>query len=378
MIGVRLAFLPVIPDSHRPTETTEIYLPFLKEYGLAKALIEVLKGRSPGRRPVWLMRQAGRYLPEYRAVRKEAGSFLDLCYRPEMAAEVTLQPLRRYDLDAAIVFADILVVPHALGCELDFVEQEGPVLSVVRDMDAVNRLGLVEGAWQFERVYETLARARRELNSQTALIGFCGAPWTVASYMIEGRGSDRKLALNAARDNPAWFSSLVERLVEVSISYLVGQVRSGAEVLQIFDSWAGDLPTDLIPALVHAPVARIAAGVRAVFPEVPIIVFGRGIGAAHDALARATGANAVSVEEDEDMVALLARLPEGVAVQGNLSPVVLREGGNSLSSGAERICAAMPVGRHIFNLGHGIMQQTPPENVSLMLDTIRRCDGDRR
>ncbi|NMD07417.1 MAG: uroporphyrinogen decarboxylase [Phyllobacteriaceae bacterium] len=342
---------------------------------MAKALVEVVRGRKPGRRPVWLMRQAGRYLPEYRSVRQTAGSFLNLCYRPEMAAEVTLQPLRRYDLDAAIVFADILVVPHALGCELDFVEQEGPVLSVVRDMAGVEALRLGDEPWQFERVYETLSRVKLGLDDKTTLIGFCGAPWTVASYMVEGRGSDRKLALAAARDNPLWFQALMNRLVEVSISYLVGQLRAGAEVLQIFDSWAGDLPENLRVSLVHDPIARIVSGVRLQFPETPVIVFGRGIGSGHDALARATGANAVSVEQDEDMVRLLKKLPHDVAVQGNLSPLVLRDGGGALIEGVEQICSAMPASRHIFNLGHGIVQQTPPENICLLLDTIRRVDG---
>ena len=342
---------------------------------MGKALIAVLEGRKPSRRPVWLMRQAGRYLPEYRTVRQEAGSFLNLCYRPELAAEVTLQPLRRYDLDASIVFADILVVPHALGCDLDFVEQEGPVLSVVRDMEAVKRLKLSDGAWQFERVYETLSRVRAGLNADTSLIGFCGAPWTVASYMVEGRGSDRKLALATARERPDWFVALMNRLVEVSIDYLIGQVRAGAEVLQIFDSWAGDLSTDLRSSLVHEPIGRIIAGVRAVYPKVPVIVFGRGIGSGHDALARATGADAVSVEQDEDMSSLLLRLPPNVVVQGNLSPLVLQEGGAALADGVERICSGMPMARHIFNLGHGIVQHTPPENVAQLVDYIRRHDG---
>ncbi len=342
---------------------------------MAKALLDVLAGRKPVRRPVWLMRQAGRYLPEYREVRQKAGSFLNLCYNPALAAEVTLQPLRRYDLDASIVFADILVVPHALGCSLDFVEQEGPVLSVVRDMVGFEALKLGEGAWQFARVYETLARVKQELNADTALIGFCGAPWTVASYMVEGRGSDRKLALAAARENPDWFAALINLLVSVSIDYLVGQVRAGAEALQIFDSWAGDLPNELRGRLVHEPISAIIVGVRKIFPDVPVIVFGRGLSSGHDALAVATRANAVSVEQEEDMAKLLLKLPTGVAVQGNLSPLVLQEGGSALVEGVKQICRALPMERHIFNLGHGIVQQTPPENVGLLVETLRRTDG---
>ena len=291
---------------------------------MAKALLDVLNGRTPERRPVWLMRQAGRYLPEYRAVRQEAGSFLDLCYRPDLAAEVTLQPLRRYDLDAAIVFADILLVPHALGTDLRFVENEGPVLSVVRDM--------------FERVYETLNRLKSALPADVALIGFCGAPWTVASYMIEGRGSDRALARAAAVEAAPWFEALMQRLVAVSADYLVGQVQAGAEVLQIFDSWAGDLPTGLRERWVHAPIRDLIALVRKRCPAIPVIVFGRGISEGHGALARAVAANAVSVEQGTPLASVLASLPAGVAVQGNLAPETLQSGGAALVEEAQAIC----------------------------------------
>ena len=222
---------------------------------MAKALLDVLNGRTPERRPVWLMRQAGRYLPEYRAVRQEAGSFLDLCYRPDLAAEVTLQPLRRYDLDAAIVFADILLVPHALGTDLRFVENEGPVLSVVRDMAGVKALADAAGAWQFERVYETLNRLKSALPADVALIGFCGAPWTVASYMIEGRGSDRALARAAAVEAAPWFEALMQRLVAVSADYLVGQVQAGIDatkqamptILKVIDAWVAAQPRPAAP-----------------------------------------------------------------------------------------------------------------------------------
>lgn len=344
---------------------------------MAKALLDLLTGRTPERRPVWLMRQAGRYLPEYRAVRAEAGSFLDLCYAPELAAEVTLQPLRRFDLDASIVFADILVVPHALGSDLAFVENEGPVLSVIRDMRGVAALGDGVGAWQFERVYETLRRVKAGLVQEVALIGFCGAPWTVASYMIEGRGSDRKLAIAAASEAPEWFERLIDLLVETSVRYLVGQVKAGAEVLQIFDSWAGDLPEALRGRWVHAPIARMVEGVRHECPGVPVIVFGRGMGLGHGALARETKANAVSVEQGVDISDVLRGLPEGVAVQGNLSPDLLFSGGVAMRTAAQSICGAVPVERHVFNLGHGILQHTPPEHVTELLGEIRKFDGTR-
>lgn len=342
---------------------------------MAKALLDVLNRKHPARRPVWLMRQAGRYLPEYRAVRQEAGSFLELCYRPELAAEVTLQPLRRYDFDAAIVFADILVVPHALGVDLKFIENEGPVLSTVRDLAAVD--GLADGAkpWQYERVYETLRRVKAGLPAAVGLIGFCGAPWTVASYMIEGRGSNRALALAAARDNDAWFRKLMTRLIETSVDYLLGQLEAGAEVLQIFDSWAGDLPADLRQRCVHEPISAIIEGVRKRKPGTPVIVFGRGIGMGHGELARATAANAVSVEQDVGIADVLASLPAGVAVQGNLSPDVVMAGGERLLTGVCDICRSIPMSRHIFNLGHGIMQHTPPENVTALLKAIREHDS---
>ncbi len=344
---------------------------------MAKALLDVLTGKAPERRPVWLMRQAGRYLPEYRAVRQEAGSFLDLCYRPDLAAEVTLQPLRRYDFDAAIVFADILVVPHALGLDLKFVENEGPVLSTVRDMAGVDALGTERGPWQYERVYETLRGVKAGLPGHVGLIGFCGAPWTVASYMIEGRGSNRALALAAAQANEMWFRSLMQRLVESSVEYLLGQVAAGAEALQIFDSWAGDLPGELRQRCVHEPIAAIVRGVREVRPEIPFIVFGRGIGMGHAELARATGANAVSVEQDVALSDVLASLPEGVAVQGNLAPEIVMGGGVSLAQGAREICRSVPMDRHVFNLGHGILQHTPPENVTELLKVIREHDGGK-
>lgn len=342
---------------------------------MGKALLDVLTGRTPERRPVWLMRQAGRYLAEYRAVRQEAGSFLDLCYKPDLAAEVTLQPLRRYDFDASIVFADILVVPHAMGSDLKFVENEGPVLSLVRNMDEVNALSDAKGAWQFERVYETLGKVKAGLAPHVTLIGFCGAPWTVASYMIEGRGSDRAVALAAAAKAEPWFVRLVDRLVDTSIDYLVGQVKAGAEVLQIFDSWAGDLPEGLRARWVHEPIARVVDGVRKVFPGLPVIVFGRGIGNGHAALARATHANAVSVEQDTRLSDVLKDLPAGVAVQGNLAPERLMAGGADMIAATEAICREVPMARHVFNLGHGILQHTPPEHVTALLEAIRKTDG---
>jgi uroporphyrinogen decarboxylase len=321
------------------------------------------------------MRQAGRYLPEYREVRARAGSFLNLCYAPDDAAEVTLQPLRRFDLDAAIVFSDILVVPHALGSALDFVENEGPVLSRVGSMADVMALGSGAGAWQFDRVYETLARVRSILEDHHSLIGFCGAPWTVASYMVEGRGSDRKSALAVAAEGPEWFQRLIDLLVEASIGYLVGQVRAGADAVQIFDSWAGDLPEGLRGKWVVDPIQRVIAGVRAQCADVPVIVFARGVAGGHAAVATGTGASAISVEETVDIAAVLATLPAGMAVQGNLSPRTLLEGGPGMVEAVKGLCAAVPRGRHVFNLGHGIQKETPPEHVAALVRAVREMDS---
>ncbi len=324
------------------------------------------------------MRQAGRYLPEYRAVRKQAGSFLGLCYDPELAAEVTLQPLRRFDLDAAIVFSDILVVPHAMGLALDFVEGEGPQLATISDMASVKKLQHTTEAYAFGQVYETLRRTKRELGPSQALIGFCGAPWTVASYMIEGGSSERKKALAAATLAEPWFRELMERLVSISVSYLVGQVRAGAEVLQIFDSWAGDLPEHLRAALVIRPIRAIVEGVRGSCGAVPIIAFARGIGNGHGGLAEIVGASAIGVEEHVGLDVTLATLPTACAIQGNLSPQALLAGGNILEQETRRILAQVPANRHVFNLGHGIVPATPPEHVTELLSIIRSCDGSGR
>jgi uroporphyrinogen decarboxylase len=339
-------------------------------------LVRVLKNAQPERRPIWLMRQAGRYLPEYLEVRKRAGSFLQLCYAPEMAAEVTLQPLRRFDLDAAILFSDILVVPHAMGLDLTFVENEGPKLQTVRDADGVRALKAGGRHDPFERVTETVARVRERLPHTKALIGFCGAPWTVASYMIEGGSSARALAQATAYENPQWYQDMVAKIVDASIEYLKMQVTAGAQALQIFDSWAGDLDEGLTERCIVSPIAEIVRGVREVFPDVPIIVFARGVSVRHGEIAAGTGANAVSVEQEHDLAAVLASLEDGVAVQGNLHPDLLLGDRDALRAGVMAICSAVPKARHIFNLGHGISQHTNPDAVTALVAAVREHDGD--
>ncbi len=340
-----------------------------------KALIEVLNNAQPWRRPVWFMRQAGRYLPEYQEVRRQAGSFLALCDTPHLACEVTLQPLRRFDLDAAIVFADILLVPRALGCDLSFREGEGPVLSPVTTAEDVGRLdrdGMIE---RLGGVYETIGLVKASLPPHVALIGFCGAPWTVASYMIEGGTSSERLrARRAGYERQAWFDALIELLTEASCDYLVRQIEAGADAVQIFDSWAGDLDDGLRQRYCEAPIRRIVEGLSARGHATPVIGFARGIGAAHRGFAEATGIAAVSVESSVPVAWMARELAPLVPVQGNLDPVAVAIGGEALRRGIEHLVHTMPADRHIFNFGHGVRPDTPPSHVAETLEIIRTLD----
>ncbi len=340
-----------------------------------KPLLDVLQGKSPSRRPVWLMRQAGRYLPEYREVRRKAGSFLDLCYSPSLAAEVTLQPLRRFDLDAAILFSDILVVPQAMGLMLDFVENEGPKLETVNDSSGVKRLDAANAATSLGKVYETVSLVRQQLDWRVGLIGFCGGAWTVASYMIEGGSSDRKRALAVAARGEVWFGDLMEKVIEVSVEYLCRQVEAGAEALQIFDSWAGDVPAVLREAVVLAPSRKIIDGVRARHHDVPVILFARGLGRGHADAARYCAPNAMGVEQGVSLSELSVQLGEGVAVQGNLEPEKLLSGEKEFCGAVQAVLEDAPKGRHIFNLGHGILPSVAPERVTELVRLIREHDG---
>jgi uroporphyrinogen decarboxylase len=321
------------------------------------------------------MRQAGRYLPEYKAVRADAGSFLKLCYNPVLAAEVTLQPLRRFDLDAAILFSDILVVPHAMGLNLDFLEGEGPRLDTVSDVQSVRGLSDGVGSDQFSKVWDTVSNVRAVLDPTIGFIGFCGAPWTVASYMIEGAGSKRAYAVSVAVENPEWFSLLMGRLVETSVHYLIGQIRAGVGAVQIFDSWAGDIPLVARERVVTAPIAAIIAGVRAVYPGFPVIVFARGVGGGHGEIAAATEASCVGVEQDVALRDVLPTLPAGCAVQGNLAPDSLLQDDATIRADVLKVLAGVPMRRHVFNLGHGIVPQVKPEAVTVLVDTVRAHDA---
>jgi len=321
--------------------------------------------------PVWLMRQAGRYLPEYREVRAEAGSFLDLCYNPELAARVTLQPIERYGFDAAILFADILVVPDALGQRVDFVEGEGPRLEAITSEAGLAALDPAAAERKYEIIWDTVQRIRQDLPQHVGLIGFCGAPWTVATYMVGGRGSpDQAAARLWAYRDPEGFERLIDVLTETSITYLAGQARAGADVLKIFDSWAGSLPSGQFERWVVQPTRRIIAGLRKQGIEAPVIGFPRGTSARARRYAEQTRADGLACDTVMS-VGMMKRLAEGRVVQGNLDPLVLVAGGAALEDRVRIILDGMRGKPFIFNLGHGIVPQTPPENVARLMELIR-------
>ena len=335
-------------------------------------LVSALNGEAINPPPIWLMRQAGRYLPEYREVRTKAGSFLDLCLNPVLAAEVTLQPLRRFDLDAAIVFSDILMVPYALGQKVEFVEGEGPKLEPVRSGKELARLDRAAAETRFAPVYETLGRVVPELPEGVPVIGFCGAPWTVATYMVEGAGSKEQVEarLWAYRD-PSSFQRLIDLLVETSISYLLGQVKAGAGVLQIFDSWAGSLPNDEFARWCSYPTRAIVAGVKAVYPEIPIIGFPRGCGASAERYAQETKIDAIGCDTSMSLAYMCETLQARLPVQGNLDPLLLLAGGLHLERRVKEILDLLRGGPFVFNLGHGILPDTLPEHVACLVELVR-------
>jgi uroporphyrinogen decarboxylase len=340
-----------------------------------KPLLDVLRGQQPSRRPVWMMRQAGRYLPEYQATRAQAGSFLDLCYNPDLAAEVTLQPLRRFDLDAAILFADILLLPQALGTRVAFKAGEGPVLEKVTDAEAVRRLKPDRLGGSIGKVYETVSRVRAGLSGDKTLIGFCGAPWTVATYMIEGGTSDERLTARlAAWRQQSWFEDLIEVLTEASVSYLSRQIEAGAEVVQIFDTWAIDLPGALRERYCFEPMRRMREALKALHPTTPVIGFARGLGAAQADFIRITGVDGCGLESTVPLAFARDVLAPMCAVQGNLDPLALIAGGDAMRAEVAQIIDTLPVDRHVFNLGHGIRPETPIAHVAEVVDIIRGRD----
>jgi uroporphyrinogen decarboxylase len=342
----------------------------------APKLIQTLAGKSFANPPVWLMRQAGRYLPEYRELRAKAGGFLQMCYSPELAAEITLQPIRRFGFDAAILFSDILVVPDALGQKVEFSEGVGPRLEGMEPAALLPRLNPDGVAEKFDLVCETVQRVRAALTAETALIGFCGAPWTVATYMVAGQGTpDQAPARMMAYRHPQTFAEIIDVLVENSIQYLLGQLKAGADVLQIFDTWAGVLPPREFQRWSIEPAKRIVAGVRAQAPDAKIIGFPRGAGAMLPAYVEATGVNAVSIDWAAEPSMIRERVQNRVAVQGNLDPLALIAGGAALDRAVDDVLANYAAGRLIFNLGHGIQPETPIAHVEQMLKRVRAYKG---
>jgi uroporphyrinogen decarboxylase len=332
--------------------------------GPAKPLLRALAGEALSRPPWWLMRQAGRYLPEYREVRARTHDFVELCLTPELAAELTLQPIRRYGMDGAILFSDILMLPYALGQKLGYHEGEGPVLERIDDPAGVARLDPGRIASALDPVFETARRVRDVLDPRTTLIGFAGAPWTVATYMVEGGGSrDFRRVKSWAYRDPEGFDALIDLLAEATIEYLTGQIEAGAEVVQLFDSWAGILPEPAFVRWVIAPTRRIAAALKRRFASCPIIGFPRGAGMLHERYLRETGVDGIGIDTAVPPAYAYQTLQPHGTVQGNLDPVLLIAGGEALEEAVRGLRQMLGRGPYIFNLGHGVLPETPPENV---------------
>ena len=339
---------------------------------MTKPILRALAGEAVWPPPLWLMRQAGRYLPEYRELRKTAGDFVSLCTTPKLAAEVTLQPIRRYGFDAAILFSDILMVPWALGQGLSFQEGEGPVLPPIRDAAGLARLDLARLPNAIEPILETVQRTHAELPDATAMIGFAGSPFTVACYMVEGGGSkDFTHIRGMAHSQPQLMDALLDILVDASVAYLSAQVKAGAEVLMLFDSWSGVLSPTLFRRLVIAPTRRIVAALNQLHPAIPIIGFPRLAGVMVGEYAAETGVNAVALDTGADMILATSLLPSKTTSQGNLDPLALVAGGEALRAEAANVLDSIRGRPHIFNLGHGIVPQTPPGHVAALVEQVR-------
>ncbi len=335
-----------------------------------KPLLAVLRGESREVPPVWLMRQAGRYLPEYRALRAEKGGFLELVYDSAAAAEITVQPLRRFGFDGAILFSDILIVPYAMGQNLWFEAGEGPRLAPA--LAEADLSTLVPDPGRFDAIYETVRQVKAALPAHTTFLGFAGSPWTIATYMVAGQGSrDQSLARRMAYGEEARFAALIDAIVDTTVTYLSGQVEAGVEAVQLFDSWAGSLSPAQFARWVIEPNAKIVRRFKALQPDVPVIGFPKGAGAKLADYAAATGVDAVGLDETIDPLWADAVLPAGMPVQGNLDPLALIAGGDTLEAAVAAIRRAFPTRPHIFNLGHGILPDTPIDHVERLLTLVR-------
>lgn len=339
----------------------------------SKTILRALAGETLPTPPIWMMRQAGRYLPEYRATRAQAGDFLSLCYNPELAAEVTLQPIRRYGFDASILFADILLLPQALGADLWFVTGEGPRLSTITTADEFAKLKPADAVHDhLAPVYETVKILSRELPSETTLIGFAGAPWTVATYMIAGRGTPDQGPAHALKsENRPVFEALIDRITQSTVHYLSAQIEAGAEVVKLFDSWAGSLQGADFADFSLKPMQQITAALKAKHPDVPVIAFPRGAGENYVGTHAAIGADCIALDDGVTADWAAANVQTAGCVQGNLKSSHMVTGGDDLVRETRQICQSFAKGPHIFNLGHGITPDADPENVQLMIDTVR-------
>jgi uroporphyrinogen decarboxylase len=340
-----------------------------------KTILRALAGERQETPPIWMMRQAGRYLPEYRATRAEAGDFLSLCYNSELAAEVTLQPIRRYGFDAAILFADILLLPQALGVDLWFETGEGPRMSTTTTADELAGLRATADIHEtLNPIYETVRILSRELPRETTLIGFAGAPWTVATYMIAGRGTKDQGPAHALKaENRAVFEGILERLTEATIEYLSKQIEAGAEVVKLFDSWAGSLKGDDFVKYALNPAAKITQALKQRHPGIPVIAFPREAGEGYVGFAKATGADCIAIDNSVSAEWVAQNVQPDSCVQGNLASSHMVTGGDDLIIETKRIVNALKGGPHIFNLGHGITPDANPDNVQIMIDTIREA-----
>ncbi|MGX0877512.1 uroporphyrinogen decarboxylase [Roseovarius sp. MBR-154] len=338
-----------------------------------KTILRALSGETLPTPPIWMMRQAGRYLPEYRATRAQAGDFLSLCYNSELATEVTLQPIRRYGFDAAILFADILLLPQALGADLWFVTGEGPRLSTITDRAGFDKLKPVEDIHEtLNPIYQTVRNLARELPKDVTLIGFAGAPWTVATYMIAGKGTPDQGPAHALKaENRPVFEAIIDRLTEGTIAYLSKQVEAGAEVVKIFDSWAGSLEGEDFDRYALAPAKRIIAELKARHPGIPVIAFPRQAGDNYIGFHEKSGADCVAVDDSVTAEWVARHVQPSGCVQGNLKSSHMVTGGEDLVRETRKIVEALQNGPHIFNLGHGITPDADPDNVKLMIDTVR-------
>ena len=343
---------------------------------MTKKILKALAGEKQEVPPIWMMRQAGRYLPEYRETRAQAGDFLSLCYNSELAAEVTLQPIRRYGFDAAILFADILLLPQALGADLWFVTGEGPRLSTVQSKQDFENLRQPEEINEtLAPVYETVKILSKELPSETTLIGFAGAPWTVATYMVAGRGTpDQAPAHRLKNENPELFDNLINLLVEGTVEYLSHQIAAGAEVIKIFDSWAGSLKGNDFDKYALEPCKKIISGLKVKHPTIPIIAFPRQAGDRYVGFAKQAGADCVALDESVSAEWISQNVQVDGCIQGNLASSHMVSGGRALINETKRIVKALSNGPHIFNLGHGITPDADPQNVQIMIDTIRNAE----